>query len=105
MIATSEWPADIFPEVPKFTFGKIERVVKGEEGGMVKFNIYLRDLEDGAVESYVALMKQGGWRANVMGAGAQGGMVLGEKENLAINLAYNLEKKSGVLVAYSAPAQ
>jgi hypothetical protein len=105
MIATSEWPADIFPEVPKFTFGTIERVVKGEEGGMVKFNIYLRDLEDGAVERYVELMKQGGWRANVMGAGAQGGMVLGEKENLAINLAYNLEKKSGVLVAYSAPAQ
>jgi hypothetical protein len=105
MIATSEWPSDIFPEVPKFTFGKIERVVKGEEGGMVKFNIYLRDLEDGAVESYVELMKQGGWRANLMGAGAQGGMVLGEKENLAINLAYNLEKKSGVLVAYSAPAE
>jgi hypothetical protein len=105
MMATSEWPSDIFPEVPKFTFGKIERVVKGEEGGMVKFNIYLRDIEDGAVERYAELMKQGGWRANLMGAGPQGGMLLGEKDNLAINLAYSLEKKTGVLVAYSAPAE
>jgi hypothetical protein len=105
MIATSEWPADMFPEVPKFAFGKIERVVKGEEGGMIKFNVYLRDLEDGAVERYAELMKQGGWSANQMGAGPQGGMLLGEKGNLAINVAYDLEKKTGVFVAYSAPVE
>jgi hypothetical protein len=105
MTETSEWPAGMFPDVPKFTFGKIERVVEADEGGMHKFNIYLRDIEDGAAERYMGLMKQRGWSANQMAMGAKGGLVTGEKENLAINFAYSAEKKTGMLVAYSQPAQ
>jgi len=47
---TAEWPADMFEGVPKFTFGKIERVSKGKEGGMMKFNIYFLDMEKGGIE-------------------------------------------------------
>jgi hypothetical protein len=57
MDETAEWPADMFEGVPKFTFGKIERVSKGREGGMMKFNIYYRDMEKGGIEKYVDLWK------------------------------------------------
>jgi hypothetical protein len=66
---TAEWPADMFEGVPKFTFGKIERVSKGEEGGMMKFNIYFLDIEKGGIERYVELLKEAGRQAHLNTAG------------------------------------
>jgi hypothetical protein len=31
---SNNWPSDVFPGEPKFAFGKIERVSKGNEGGI-----------------------------------------------------------------------
>jgi hypothetical protein len=101
---TTEWPADIFAGVPEFTFGKIERVSKGEEGGMMKFNIYLTDIEQGGVERYVNLLKEAGWQADFVG-GPQGGLVSGQKGELGLNFVLNTEDGSGMLAVFSGMKQ
>lgn len=101
---TTEWPQDMFAEVPKFTLGKIERVHKSrEEGGMQKFNIFYIDLQDNAVNTYAELLRSTGWQASVMQAGGQGGMLNAQKGNLAMNFAYSLEEMRGTLMVYTAP--
>lgn len=98
---TAEWPADMFEGVPKFTFGKIERVSKGQEGGMMKFNIYFRDMEKGGIERYMELLKEAGWQADINTAGGPGGYVSGEKGGLGLNFMFNSEDGTGVLAVYS----
>ena len=98
---TAEWPADMFEGVPKFTFGKIERVSKGEEGGMLKFNIYIRDMEKGGIERYMDLLKEAGWQANLNTAGGQGGYVSGEKDGLGLNFMFSMEDGTGMLAVFS----
>ncbi len=97
---TAEWPADMFEGVPEFTFGKIERVSKGEEGGMTKFNVYFRDIEPKGVEQYVELLKEAGWQADLIG-GPQGGMVSGQKDELGLNFMFSAERKDGMLAVFS----
>ncbi len=101
MSETSQWPADMFPGVPEFTFGKIERVSKGEEGGMMKFNIFLRDMEPGGVEKYVAVLKRAGWRADITAMGGKGGLVAGQKGDLGMNFMYSTERGDGMLAVFS----
>lgn len=98
---TAEWPADMFEGVPKFTFGKIERVSKGEEGGMMKFNIYFHDIEKGGIERYVDLLKEAGWQANLNTAGGPGGFVSGEKDDLGLNFMFSIEDGTGMLAVFS----
>jgi len=98
---TAEWPADMFAGVPKFTFGKIERVSKGEEGGMMKFNIYYKDMEKGGIEKYADLLKEAGWRADLNAAAGSGGLVGGEKDNLGLNFMFNGEDGTGMLAVFS----
>ncbi len=98
---TAEWPADMFEGVPKFTFGKIERVSKGEEGGMMKFNIYFHDIEKGGVERYVDLLKEAGWQADLNTAGGPGGIVSGGKGDLGLNFVFSNEDGTGVLAVFS----
>ena len=83
---TAEWPADMFEGVPEFTFGKIERVSKGQEGGMMKFNIYFHDIEEGGIERYMDLLKEADWKADLNAAGGTGGYVSGEKDGIGLNL-------------------
>jgi hypothetical protein len=99
--ATAVWPADMFPGVPKFTFGKIERVSQGNEGGMTKFNIYLKDMEKGSIERYVELLKEAGWKADISGAAGAGGIVGGEKDYLGLNFMYNTEDGTGMLAVFT----
>lgn len=101
---TTEWPADMFAGVPPFTFGKIERVSKGEEGGMMKFNVYLHAIEPGGVERYVDLLKEAGWQANLIG-GPQGGVVSGQKDELGLNFVFSTEKRDGMLAVFSGMKQ
>jgi len=97
----SAWPADMFPGVPEFTSGTIERVSKGEEGGMMKFNIYFREIESGAGERYVGLLKEAGWQADFTSMGPQGGLIAGQKDNLGVNFMLNHAEKSGMLAVFS----
>jgi hypothetical protein len=101
---TTEWPADMFEGVPEFTFGKIERVSKGEEGGMMKFNIYFHDIEQGGVERYVNLLKEAGWQADLIG-GPQGGIVSGQKGELGLNFMFSTEDGTGMLAVFSGMKQ
>lgn len=98
---TAEWPADMFEGVPEFTFGKIERVSKGQEGGMMKFNIYFRDMEKGGIERYMDLLKEAGWQADLNTAGGTGGYVAGEKGGLGLNFMFSTEAGTGMLAVFS----
>ncbi len=98
---TAEWPSDMFEGVPEFTFGKIERVSKGQEGGMMKFNIFFRDMEKGGIERYVELLKEAGWQPNLIAAGGAGGYVSGEKDGLGLNFMFNTEDGTGMLAVFS----
>jgi hypothetical protein len=101
MTETAQWPADMFPGVPEFTFGKVARVSKGEEGGMTKFNIFLRDMEPGSVEKYVEILKKAGWSADLTAMGGKGGLVAGQKGDLGMNFMYSAEKGDGMLAVFS----
>jgi len=101
MSETSEWPSDMFPDVPKFTYGVVERVSKGTEGGMQKFNVYLRDVEDGAFEKYDADIKAAGWESQMMTQSDDAGMISAQKGNMALQLVYNKSDKTAVVLAYT----
>jgi len=98
---TAVWPTDMFEGVPKFTFGKIKRVSKGKEGGMMKFNIYFTDMEKGGIEKYVDLLKEAGWNANINTAGGAGGLVGGEKDDIGLNFMFSTEDGTGMLAVFS----
>lgn len=104
MAETAEWPADMFADVPQFTFGKIQRVIKAQEAtGMKKFNIFLVDLEADGIDRYATMLKENGWQTNLMQMGGKGGMLNAQKNNLAMNFPYDLQKNSGALMVYSVP--
>ena len=100
---TTVWPADMFPEVPPFPFAKIERVSKGNEGGMQKFNIYYKDLKGDGVKQYAEILKKNGWQADVMQMGEKGGYLNAQKGKLGMNFMFSLERKDGMLAVYTTP--
>lgn len=99
---TTEWPADIFSEVPEFTFGKVERVSKSVEGATKTFNVYLHEIEPGGVDRYAELLKQGGWTVNQMSLGEKGGMLNGQKPGLGLTFTHSDERRDGMLAVYTA---
>jgi hypothetical protein len=101
---TTEWPSDMFSDVPRFTFGKIQHVSKSrEEGGVQKFNVHLVSVESDAVNRYAEMLKEKGWEINVIRMEGQGAMLNGQKNNLGISLPYNQEKNEGVLMVFGTP--
>lgn len=100
MVETSEWPADMFPGVPEFTFGKIHRVHSADEGGMRKFNVFLKDVSSDAVQRYAEQLEAAGWQTQVMQMGAQGAMVSGQKDDLGIHLAYGGDDREAMLAVF-----
>lgn len=103
MTTTSEWPSDMFSDVPRFTYGVVEHVSKGQDGGMQKFNVHLRDVEEGAFEKYHADIKAAGWESQAMMQGDSGGMISAQRGKLALQFIYNKDDHTGVVVAYSMP--
>jgi len=101
MSDTSEWPSDMFPEVPRFTYGVVEHVSKGDEGGMVKFNVHLKDVEDGAFEKYDADIRAAGWEAQSTMQTDDGGTISAQKGNMALQLMYNRRDKTALVIAYT----
>jgi len=103
--AASEWPADMYADVPEFTFGKVVRVHRVDEGGAKKFNIFFTGVTDDCMDRYAETLKQRGWTTQVVSMGGQGGMVSGEKGGLGINFAHNRAEKTGMLAAFSSGAE
>jgi hypothetical protein len=101
MESTTVWPSEMFREVPEFTFGKIERVVKSnEDGGMRKFNVYFTSMEANAVSRYASLLQKNGWEAQVTQMG-EGGLLNAQKGKLAMNFPFSTEKRSGALLVFA----
>jgi hypothetical protein len=101
MTETSTWPAEMFPDVPQFTFGRIERVIKAaEEGGMRKFNIFYVNVEDGALNKYADMLRKNGWQVSHTQMD-KSGILNGQKGNLGLNFPYNMGKRDGALLVYS----
>jgi hypothetical protein len=100
MVATKEWPADMFGDVPRFNYGKVERVTTANEGGMKKFNVYLRDVPDDASDKYMAELKAGGWESQMTMMGADGGMMSAQKGKLGVQFIHGKKDKTGVFVAF-----
>jgi len=100
---TAAWPSDMFPEVPPFPFAKIERVSKGNEGGMQKFNIYFKDLKGDGVNQYAEMLKKNGWQTDIMQMGDKGGYLNAQKGKLGMNFGFSLERKDGMLAVYTTP--
>jgi hypothetical protein len=104
MAETAIWPAEMTKDVPLFTAGKIQRVVKtNEEGGIWTFNIYLADINGDDIKNYANAMKEKGWKTDIMQMGDKGGSLNGEKGTMGINFMYSLERKDGMLAAFNRP--
>jgi hypothetical protein len=102
--ATSTWPSEMFVDVPKFTAGKIERVVKSQgQGGMSKFNIYLVNISGDDIKNYAGALKEKGWQTDLMQMGDKGGYLNAQKGNMGINFGFSLERKDGMLAVYNTP--
>ncbi len=100
---TNEWPADMFPEVPRFTYGVVENVSKGDEGGMKKFNVFLKEVEDGAFEKYDADIRAAGWGSQSTTQTDEGGMISAQKGNMALQLMYDSRDRTAIVIAYTVP--
>ncbi len=99
MSETTEWPTDMFTDVPKFTYGKVERVHRtrnnqNDEQGMT---IWITGVEDGAVEKYSKDLEGAGWQSQMSIASGEGGLVTAQKGNLGLTVAYNNEDRTAAL--------
>jgi len=102
---TTTWPPEMFKDVPEFTAGKIERVVKTHgEGDRWKFNIYLVGINGDDIRNYSNALKGKGWQAvNIMQMGDKGGYLNAQKGNLGMNFGFSSETKDGMLAVYTTP--
>jgi glutathione peroxidase-family protein len=101
---TTTWPPELIKDVPKFTAGKIKRVVKThEEGSMWTFNIYLVDINGDDIKNYAGALKEKGWKTDIIQMGDKGGSLNGEKGTMGINFMYSLERKDGMLAIFNRP--
>ena len=101
---TTTWPPDLSMDVPKFTAGKIQRVVKSqEEGDSWSFNIYLAGFSGDDIKDYENALKGKGWQTDTMQMGGKGGYLNGQKGTMGINFMFSLERKDGMLAVFNRP--
>lgn len=101
---TTTWPPEMFKDLPKFTAGKIERVVKShEEGDKWTFNIYLVDINGDDIKNYANALKEKGWQTDLMQMGDKGGYLKTQKGNMGMNFGFSLERKDGMLAVFNTP--
>jgi hypothetical protein len=104
MTETTTWPTDLVSDVPKFTAGKIKRVIKTQEQtGSWTFNIYLEGISGDDVKNYENAMREMGWQADLMQMGDKGGYLNGQKGTMGMNFGFSLERKDGVLAVFNRP--
>lgn len=100
MKTTSQWPSDMFADVPRCAFGRIERVTSATEEGMRKFNVWLRDVPDDATEEYDAELKARGFESQMSTMGPNANMLSAQKGKIAVQFMHGKQDKTGVLVAF-----
>jgi hypothetical protein len=101
---TTTWPSDITKEVPKFTAGKITRVVKTQESGNAwTFNIYLVAINGDDIKNYSGALKEKGWKTDIVQMGDKGGYLNAEKGTMGMNFGFSLERKDGMLAVFNRP--
>jgi hypothetical protein len=104
MTETTTWPPEVIKDVPKFTAGKIKRVVKTHAAGDVwTFNIYMDGINGDDIKGYAGALKEKGWKTDIMQMGDKGGSLNGEKGTVGINFMYNLERNDGMLAVFNRP--
>jgi hypothetical protein len=104
MTETKKWPAEMVKDVPQFTAGKIDRVVKtSEQGNAWTFNIYLAGFNGDDIKGYAGALKEKGWKTETIQMGDKGGSLNGEKGTMGINFMYDLERKDGMLAVFNRP--
>jgi hypothetical protein len=104
MAETTTWPPEMIKDVPKFTAGKIKRVVKThEEGGIWTFNIYLVDITGDDIKNYAGALKEKGWQTDIMQMGDKGGYLNAQKGTMGMNFGFSLERKDGMLAVFNRP--
>jgi len=105
MQETSQWPSDMFDAVPRFEHGELERVTSGTQNGLRKFNLWYKDVPDDASDKYLEQLKAAGFASQFASMGQQGGMLSAQKGDVAVQFMHGKEDKTGVLIAYEAPAE
>ncbi len=101
---TTTWPPEMVKDVPQFTAGKIERVVKThEEGDKWTFNIYFVGINGDNIKNYAGVLKEKGWQTDSMPMGDKGGSLNAQKGTMGINFMYSLERKDGMLAVFNRP--
>ena len=104
MAQTATWPAEMIKDVPQFTAGKIERVVKTqEEGDVWTFNIYFVGINGDDIKNYAGALKEKGWQTDIMQMGDKGGYLNAQKGTMGINFMFGLERKGGMLAVFNRP--
>jgi hypothetical protein len=104
MTETTTWPPDLSSDVPKFTAGKIKRVVKSQEqAGSWTFNIYLEGISGDDIKNYENALRGKGWKTDLMQMGDKGGYLNGTKGTMGINFGFSLERKDGMLAVFNRP--
>jgi hypothetical protein len=97
---TTKWPSDMFADVPQFKEGTVENVIIGNDDGMRRFNIILKDFDGEAVKKYEETLKAKGWKSTFMQMG-DGGILNAQKGQLAMNFAFNTQNREGTILVYS----
>ncbi len=91
-------------DVPRFTAGKIERVVKThEEGDVWTFNIYFVDINGDDIKKYAGALKEKGWQTDIMQMADKGGYLNAQKGTMGMNFGFSLERKDGMLAVFNRP--
>jgi hypothetical protein len=104
MTETTTWPSDLTSDVPKFTGGRITRVVKThEQTGSWTYNIYLEGFSGDDIQNYENALKENGWQTDRMQMGDKGGYLNGVKGTMGVNFGYSLERKDGTLAIFNRP--
>ena len=101
---TTTWPQEMAKDVPRFTAGKIERVVKThEEGDIWTFNIYFVDINRDDIKKYDGALKEKGWQTDIMQMADKGGYLNAQKGTMGMNFGFSLERKDGMLAVFNRP--
>jgi hypothetical protein len=101
---TTTWPPEMINDVPKFSAGKITRVVKTQEAANAwTFNIYLVGINGDDIKSYAGALKEKGWQTDIIQMGDKGGYLNAQKGTMGMNFAFSLERKDGMLAVFNRP--
>jgi len=83
------WPADMPPEVPKFTYGSIKAVTRSEMTDGKSWTVVCENVPGSIVKDYESRLKSSGFQTVstiVTSSEGEGGSVSGTKEKLNVTL-------------------